>query len=139
MAKIIISTHHKLADGFRDTLNYILPNSVEVIPLSAYLDNKPLEDNVDEIFASIPESEQIIAFTDMLGGSVNQEFAKRIGRPNYHLITGTNLPVLLSIALQLGNGDIDANGVKMAIEDSRSQIIYVNDELAATAMDEDDE
>lgn len=139
MSKIIIASHHKLAEGLKDTLEYILPNSIEIIPITAYVDDKSIEDLVSGVFDKIDEEEQIIAFTDIMGGSVNQEFAKRIGRENYYLITGVNLPLLLNITLLLQNGEIDEEDIRNAIEESKNQMIFVNDAMASSNLDDEDE
>ena len=139
MSKIIIASHHKLAEGLKNTLEYILPNSIEIIPITAYVDDKSIEDLVSRVFDKIGEEEQIIAFTDIMGGSVNQEFAKRIGKENYYLITGVNLPLLLNITLLLQNGEIDEEDIRNAIEESKNQMIFVNDAMASSNLDDEDE
>lgn len=139
MSKIIIASHHKLAEGLKNTLEYILPNSIEIVPITAYVDDKSIEDLVSRVFDKIDEEEQIIAFTDIMGGSVNQEFAKRIGRENYYLITGVNLPLLLNITLLLQNGEIDEVDIRNAIEESKNQMIFVNDAMASSNLDDEDE
>lgn len=139
MSKIIISSHHKLAEGLKNTLEYILPNSIEIIPITAYVDDRSIEDLVSGVFDTIDECEQVIAFTDIMGGSVNQEFAKRIGRENYYLITGVNLPLLLNITLLLQNGEVDEEDIRNAIEESKNQMIFVNDAMASSNLDDEDE
>ncbi len=139
MSKIIIASHHKLAQGLKDTLEYILPNSLEIIPVTAYVDDQPLDEIVDGIFENIEKDEQVIVFTDIMGGSVNQEFAKRIGRKNYFLITGVNLPLLLNITLLLQNGEVSEDDIRNSIEESKNQIFYVNDVFASSDIDDEDE
>lgn len=139
MSKIIIASHNKLAQGLKDTLEYILPNSLEIIPVTAYVDDQPLDEIVDGIFDKLEEDEQVIAFTDIMGGSVNQEFAKRIGRKNYFLVTGVNLPLLLNITLLLQNGEVTEDDIRNAIEESKGQMFYVNDVLATNDVDDEDE
>lgn len=139
MSKIIIASHHKLAKGLKDTLEYILPNSIEIIPITAYVDDRSIGDLVSGVFDKIDEGEQVIAFTDIMGGSVNQEFAKRIGRENYYLITGVNLPLLLNITLLLQNGEVDEEDIRNAIEESKNQMIFVNDAMVSSNLDDEDE
>lgn len=139
MSKIIIASHHKLAEGLKDTLEYILPNSIEMIPITAYVHDTSLDKAVNDVFEKIGLNEQIIAFTDIMGGSVNQEFAKRIGRENYYLITGVNLPLLLNITLLLQNGEISEDDIRNAINESKSQMIYVNDAMSLNNLDDEDE
>ncbi|MSS77829.1 PTS N-acetylglucosamine transporter subunit IIBC [Anaerococcus sp. AGMB00486] len=139
MSKIIISSHHNLALGLKDTLSYILPSFKDVIAIPAYVDERKLEDLVNDALENIDKDEQIFVFTDMLGGSVNQEFAKKIPRENYYLITGLNLPLLLSVALSLQNGNLSEQDLKELIEEAKNQIIYVNDYIDSLNISEDDE
>ena len=45
---LIIASHEKMADGMKDTLNFISGGIQETIALSAYVDNRPVEEAVDE-------------------------------------------------------------------------------------------
>lgn len=139
MQKIIIATHHKLASGFKATLEYIVPNTVEIIDINAYIDNVSVEDQVVKALAEFEKDEQIFVFTDIMGGSVNQEFAKRISEYNIELISGTNLPILMTIALKLNGEKVSADIIREEIKNATDQLVYVNDSLLNQAMDEDDE
>ena len=46
---LILASHHKMAEGLRDTLDFITGGMVETIALSAYVDNQPVEEAVDEL------------------------------------------------------------------------------------------
>ena len=83
-------------------------------------------------------TEDILVFTDLLGGSVNQEFVKQL-KPNVHLITGMNLPVIMALLLQLENQELSESLITQAIEEAKNQIIYVNHFLQETVDSEDDE
>lgn len=139
MKKIIVASHHKLANGFKDTLEYILPNTVEIIDISAYLENVSVDKQIDEVLSNFTKEEQIFVFTDIPGGSVNQAFIRRLNDYNIELISGTNLSILISIATQLGEENIDKDTIREEIINAASEIVYVNDKLASQSLDEDDE
>lgn len=139
MKKIIIATHHNLAKGLKDTLNYISPNTAEIIDLNAYVDDETLEKSIDQALNEFSKDEQIIVLTDMMGGSVNQEFAKRLSDYNIELISGVNLPVALSLILSLGDEEVSSEMIRQTIEEARQQLVYVNDTLENQTMDDDDE
>lgn len=139
MKKIIIATHHNLAKGLKDTLNYISPNTAEIIDLNAYVDDETLENSIDQALNEFSRDEQIIVLTDMMGGSVNQEFAKRLSDYNIELISGVNLPVALSLILSLGDEEVSSEMIRQTIEEARQQLVYVNDTLENQTMDDDDE
>lgn len=139
MSKIIIASHSRLAEGFKDTLHYIAPNLSDVTAIAAYVDDKSLTDQIEEVLSTFNENDQVIVFTDLLGGSVNQAFIRYLENQNIHLISGMNLPVLLSIALQLNVGEMSAEQIEAAINEAQSQIVYVNKLLSEQQLDEDDE
>ena len=139
MKKIIVASHHKLANGFKNTLEYILPNTVEIIDISTYLENVSVDKQIDEVLSNFTKEEQIFVFTDIPGGSVNQAFIRRLNDYNIELISGTNLSILISIATQLGEENIDKDTIREEIINAASEIVYVNDKLASQSLDEDDE
>lgn len=139
MKKIIVASHHKLANGFKNTLEYILTNTVEIIDISAYLENVSVDKQIDEVLSNFTKEEQIFVFTDIPGGSVNQAFIRRLNDYNIELISGTNLSILISIATQLGEKNIDKDTIREEIINAASEIVYVNDKLASQSLDEDDE
>ena len=139
MKKIIIASHQYLAQGLKSTLEYILPNTVEVIDINAYIENISVENQILTSLEQCNEEEQIFVFTDLLGGSVNQEFIDKISKYNIELIAGANLPIIMTIVLSLGEQDLTKDEIREAIEEARDQLVYVNDLLSTQEIDEDDE
>lgn len=122
MRKIIIASHHRLAQGMADTLNFLsaYPN---VSVLSAYVDEQNIDDQIQTIVKDIHEGEVFI-FTDMLGGSVTQKFVPYMNT-NIHLICGMNLPLVLTFAL----GHEEAytkQEIQDLIQEAREALLYVN-------------
>lgn len=139
MKKIIIASHQYLAQGLKSTLEYIVPNTVEVIDINAYIENISVENQILTSLEQCNEEEQIFVFTDLLGGSVNQEFIDKISKYNIELIAGANLPIIMTIVLSLGEQDLTKDDIRVAIEEARNQLVYVNDLLSTQEIDEDDE
>lgn len=139
MKKIIIASHQYLAQGLKSTLEYIVPNTVEVIDINAYIENISVENQILTSLEQCNEEEQIFVFTDLLGGSVNQEFINKISKYNIELIAGANLPIIMTIVLSLGEQDLSKDDIRVAIEEARDQLVYVNDLLSTQEIDEDDE
>ena len=52
---LITASHHKMADGLKDTLNFVSGGIQETIALSAYVDNRPVEEAVDELMKSFAD------------------------------------------------------------------------------------
>lgn len=139
MKKIIIASHHKMAEGLKDTLNYIIPNTIEIIDINAYMDNQAVEDQINKELSRFDKSVQIFIFTDLLSGSVNQAFARKLQLYNIELISGVNLPLIMSIILPFSQKDLSKDEIRNLIEESKKQIVYVNDLVNGQAIDDDDE
>lgn len=140
MVKIIIASHLNMAGGLKDTLEYILPEHVDIQVINAYTTNVPVEAELEEKLNAASDADQILIFTDLSGGSVNQAATRYLaGNPNIHLVSGMNLPLVLTLAMAASAGSLDAEGVRHAIEEARNQIVYINDVLADAALDEEDE
>ncbi len=139
MRKIIIASHHNFANGLKDTVEYIVPNQTEIIAIAAYTTNEPVQSAVTEALSSLSSEDEAIVFTDLLGGSVNQEFAKYIAKDNVHIITGMNLPVVLGVLMGLAESKIDPDFLRATVSDAKEQLVYVNDYFSQQTLDEDDE
>ncbi|MET1247394.1 PTS N-acetylglucosamine transporter subunit IIBC [Sporolactobacillus sp. STCC-11] len=137
MRKFIIASHHKMAEGVKDTLNYITGGQGNIYALSAYLKNIPIQEEIEELVKEIKEEDEVVIFTDLLGGSVNQAFSRYINRPHVHVITGMNLPVIMSLVLNPEPGYLTADQIHTALNEAKEQLVYVND--LVTNMSEDDE
>lgn len=94
--KILIASHGTLAKGMKCSLELIMGKQEEVKTFCAYLDGETsIEARVKAFMENIKEGEEWVIVTDLLGGSVNNEFMKYIHRPDIHLLTGMNLALLL--------------------------------------------
>lgn len=74
-----------------------------------------------------------------MGGSVNQSFAKTLEEKEIKLVSGLNLPVLLTLAIQFNGNDLTDDDIRSALKDAREQLVYVNDALTEQDMDDMDE
>lgn len=138
MVKVIIASHHKLADGMGDTLKYLVPSLTDIETISAYLDNEPIDSAVEAALGHCQDTEDVVVFTDLLGGSVNQEFVRQL-KPNVHVIVGMNLPIIMTLLLQLENQPLSEELITQSIEEAKNQIIYVNQFLKESVDDLDED
>lgn len=140
MKKIIFASHHLMAQGLKDTVQYVMPQLDQIETICAYMDNQPVEQQFKDVLGNINEQDEYLIFTDMLGGSVNQEAIKYLSYPNVYLITGMSLPIVLSVILTVNSCEkIDESMIRNALEDAKGQTVYVNDTLKNVGVDEDDE
>ncbi|WP_119325567.1 PTS N-acetylglucosamine transporter subunit IIBC [Companilactobacillus musae] len=135
--KIILASHHKLATGLADTLNFISNNAADVTDLSAYMDNQPVDKQVKELMSGISDDTEVIILTDMLAGSVNQQFFNYRNRPHTHIISGMNLPLALAIALEPQDHEITSDRMEELVKEAKDAIVYVNE--MKVEVDDDDE
>ena len=132
----IIASHESMADGISKTLKFIIGNQPNITVLTAYVDNQPIEATVKKMFDKIPAGDEVIVFTDLLAGSVNQKFFPYTKREHTHIITGMNLPILMSLFMEPKDKYISADRIRHLIKEAQEQIQYVND---FSAEDDDDD
>lgn len=129
-----------MAEGLKDTLQYIGSSLDHIEAVCAYMDNIPVEQQLKNAIGKIDKNDEYIIFTDMLGGSVNQEAIKYLQYPNVYIITGMSLPIVLSIVLSLSSYDkVDETVIRSAIEDAKQQTVFVNDVVRNLEADDEDE
>ena len=122
MRKIVVASHSLLAQGFKDTLEFLTGKSDAVNAVCAYVN-----DNGEGLDAAV------VVLTDALGGSVNQRFS-RFASDRIHVIAGVNLPLAMTVALARPDEKLDFDAL---VNEARQQIVYVNG--ASSAECEDDE
>ena len=135
---IIIASHSTLAAGIAETLRFFEGEGLKLTVITAYVDNKPIEDTIRDIFKDYNEDDEYIILTDLMAGSVNQKFVGHIFN-NVHLIAGMNLSLAMAITMEPKDSYISEKRINEIIEESRKQIIYVNESLAIVGEDEEDE
>ena len=134
---IVIASHSTLAQGMANALKFFEGDKLKLTVLSAYVDNKPIEGQIEEIFSSFDKEDEVVVLTDLLGGSVNQKFFPYINRPHTHIITGMNLSLAMAITMEPVEGYLTSEKIQSIVSEARNQVKYVN-ELAINS-DEDDE
>jgi PTS system mannose-specific IIA component/fructoselysine and glucoselysine-specific PTS system IIA component len=123
MIQIILASHGDLAKGMKDTLGMIIGDVSMVEAFSSYRNE---EVNVGEIVEKIVREKYIEAdifiFTDILGGSVNTEMMSLIKEyPKIHVISGMNLPIIISVATQAN--EISESLLQQIMEESQKGIV----------------
>ncbi|MEY8584384.1 PTS sugar transporter subunit IIA [Ligilactobacillus animalis] len=139
MRKIILASHMTMAKGMQETLEFLMPNVSDVTTITAYVENIPVAEDIATVMAEVTADDEVLIFTDLLGGSVNQAFIPYLKRPHIHLITGVNLPLLLTILVSLPDDYVDPLKIKATIQTAREQLVYVNEHLKEQALDDEDE
>lgn len=99
MKKFVIASHGTLAKGMRQTLELFVGNDLDITYMSAYIEGeKDIDEQINTYVSSLSHEDQVVVFTDMYGGSVNQKFTLAAeGYPQMFIVAGFNLPVMLEI------------------------------------------
>lgn len=138
MRRFIFASHHKLAYGLKDTVDFLTGATKIIYDINAYLDDetKDIDTVVAELFASFDDEDEVVVLVDMMGGSVYQKFYPYMSE-KVHAICGMNLPMALSLVLAPEDERLTSEKVEQVLMDCKNQLVYVN--KMAASVDEDDE
>ena len=134
---LITASHYKMADGLKETLEFVSGGVQETVALSAYVDNQPIEQAVTDLMNQFEADDEVIVLTDLTSGSVNQQFFQYRNRPHTHIISGMNLPLAFQIAMEPQDDYISIERMREIVEESRMEMKYVND-IVDDGDDEDE-
>lgn len=138
MRRFIFASHHKLAYGLKDTVDFLTGATKIIYDINAYLDDetKDIDTVVAELFASFDDEDEVVVLVDLMGGSVYQKFYPYMSE-KVHVICGMNLPMALSLVLAPEDERLTSEKVEQVLMDCKNQLVYVN--KMAVSVDEDDE
>ncbi len=126
MRKFLIATHGAFAQGIKSSLEIITGETENLFLIGAYLNQDiSIEDELMPVLNDLADDDELIIFTDLLGGSVNNIMIREALRPNVHLVSGFNLPLLIEIILADMDTPIE-EAIAGAIVNAREQMAYVN-------------
>lgn len=130
MKKILIATHGTLASGAKSTIELLVGKMADITCINAYVDGgEDVTESIENFFQSIKVEDEVFVFTDILGGSVNQKIVAYAAKLDVFIVSGFNLPVILTVIMETGL--VTKERLNEIIEESRSQInlveINVND------------
>lgn len=135
--KFLIATHGKLAGGVKSSLDIITGAAENVFLIEAYVDeNRAVEDDIKAVIAQLCESDELIAFTDLLGGSITNQILQHARQKNVHVVSGFNLALVIEVLLADTNTPAE-QVIAEAIENAKQQMVYVNTLLTAQSTEED--
>ncbi|PWK79281.1 fructoselysine and glucoselysine-specific PTS system IIA component [Mucilaginibacter oryzae] len=134
--KFLIATHGRLAGGVKSSLDLITGAVDSIFLIEAYVDeNRLIEDDIKAVIDQVGDHEELIVFSDIMGGSVTNQILQYARKSNVHIVSGFNLPLVIEIIL----ADTNTSAPKViaeAIENARQQIVYVT-QILTTAKQED--
>lgn len=124
--KFLIATHGTFSAGVRSSLDLIIGAQQNLFIIQAYIDqNIKIEDEIKQVLEQISEHDELIIFSDILGGSVTNQLLQQALKPNIHIISGFNLPLLIDVMLGDAETPIE-EVINDAIINAKEQMVYVS-------------
>jgi fructoselysine and glucoselysine-specific PTS system IIA component len=136
MRHYVIASHGKFAEGIYQSIKIIAGEQQNVHIINAFLESDDIEGMADKVLSEIPAADDVIICTDILGGSVNTEFMKRLNKSNYYLISGMNLPLLMQ--LFLSSEENTEKMIREIVNDKQTAPVFCNDLAKHNADEEGD-
>jgi mannose/fructose-specific phosphotransferase system component IIA len=131
--KILIATHGNLASGFKDALNIITGKIDNITVINAFSQEENPKEAIKQFMEQITKDDELIVFTDLMGGSVNQIILQYLEEYEFHLITGINLGLLCQLIL---SDTITRETIIEAVDEARLEIKYVNKEIEHQSLED---
>lgn len=101
MNKILIVTHSTLAEGFFNSTKFLSGMTDNLTFINAYVDQSDWTKKARQFLKqNCKPDNYVVVLTDIYGGSVNQKMTLMLNDYNFTLITGINLALVLSLALE---------------------------------------
>ena len=92
---------------------------------------------METLLARFPAEDELIVITDIFAGSVNNEFVRFLARPNFHLLSGLNLPLIIDLLISAGEENTEKL-ISEALTSAKESIQYCNHTIAsAMTVDKD--
>lgn len=133
MNKILIASHGHLASGIQSSLDILTGLGKEVSVIDAYVDDRDYTKDIKTFVEDLHGKTGVI-FTDLLGGSVNQKVMLEVAQQkNIFVITGTNLAIVLSVALS--TEPVTKESLQELISASQVQLVEVSHDDADLSDD----
>ncbi|MDO4670535.1 MAG: PTS sugar transporter subunit IIB [Aerococcus sp.] len=125
MPRLVIASHGLMAQGIQSTLELFVGSDRPITYMSAYVEGQlDIDQQITEYFQSVEDNDQVIIFTDLFGGSVNQKLLLAANeRPNTFLVAGFNLPLLIEVAVS--DEELTQEQLTALIETSRQSLQQV--------------
>jgi len=126
MRKFLIAAHGTFPSGIQSSLEIIMGSLENVFLIQAYVDkNKSLKEEIDSVLEHINNEDELIVFTDLMGGSVTNQILQYALKENVYIISGFNLPLLLEVLLADPSSPV-LEVIETGINNARNQIVFVN-------------
>lgn len=126
MRKYLIAAHGTFSSGLKSALDIIIGKMENVFIIDAYVnENKTIEEELGVVLENIQSDDELIVFSDLMGGSITNQIVRFARTANVHVVSGSNLPVVIDIMLASTDAPV-GDVIEEAISNAREQLVYVN-------------
>lgn len=105
MTHVIVVTHKGLARGLMESAKLLIGSKAELVEQIELQEHQSLDDLINALSESVRRcSGDVLILTDLFGGTPSRAalaIASMYG--NIHIITGVNLPMIISVLLNMDN------------------------------------
>ncbi len=117
-----------MARGVVDSIKMLAGEQTQIDYLCGYVDgNENIEQAVRAKLDAIEPNQEIVVFTDLFGGSVNNAVLQAVkGAEGIHVVAGMNLALILGILFAPEEADTQTL-IHNSIAEARKGILYCND------------
>lgn len=138
MRHFILATHGHFSAGIREGLELVFGKQDTIDTICAFVDGaNDIHALVADVLAQQPTDCDIVVCTDILGGSVNNEFLKTLPTDSrIHLVAGMNLPML--ILMFMSSEPDTATMIRQVLSSSDIVPHYCNDEFHVVEGSDED-
>lgn len=127
MKKIVVATHGYFGKELVNSGSLIMGDTLSFgsLSMNEKTVSEDIRNEVKELLANRSEEEGIFILTDVLGGSICNICSEFINEPNYYVLTGVNMPMILELISSM-NFLTDEDLIEACITVSQSGITCVN-------------
>lgn len=137
MIRYLFASHGPLASGMAESVKFIAGRDKNIDTICAYMDpSVSLVQQIEDIFNTYDSNDEIIVLTDLYGGSVNNEFINLLQKKKFYLVAGMSMALAIQLLMALDENDLE-NGIKNAVNEGNSAVIYCNDLIKKENEEED--
>ena len=139
MVQIIVASHGPLSVSIVKSASLITGSSgvadIKTISITMETSVEEARKAVETVLGSFDENDEILALTDIYGGSITRVITEYIGLRKIDVITGVNLGILLESILMKDTLEYDEL-VNYLIENGKNGIRHINTELESEGDEE---
>lgn len=139
MVQIIVASHGPLSASIVKSASLIAGISsiadIKTISITMETSVEEARKAIETVLDSFNENDEILALTDIYGGSITRVISDYIGVRKIDVITGVNLGILLEAILMKDTLEYDEL-VNYLIENGKNGIRHINTELESEGDEE---